>query len=715
MLEFVVAAVGHPLRARKRFNWFCSSILKSAWPYNVSRLSDHTDLLPDLKQSEDLISLQQRLYGTEPEEGVYETDYLKQDEHWPYQCQTEIPRSYNVNVKINPQEYYHLNEFISSEKPKASFQKKDAFVSPLNKYNFEEDLGRFDMSNHGKTMHNKSTVDFQDIKNCLNLSSELSVLDADTYSNLFQAKQNCQTYDNLILDETFTVPKTTRLVSDRSFLKDPTYMLDYDHKPDFGMKTLRGNNMALTDHFQKLTSIQEHQNSDLKPSSIMPSNSSDKLPWTYGQMERNSQNKYNKQVKSGILFSTSQKNPATVSSFSNSCSPHMPAANASKIHSENRTYSSLDYGYSSADKTLEGCDRITEELRFESVAEKRLKTLNGNVASLYNAIPQQKQNMPFSVQDKSLESMVQNYKELFSSAHGYSNIRNVNADNKSLNSSKLTHPQNMYLPNGLMMGDMGSNFSMLSPSNFRSPLSNNLGNGIHPVIDSYDPYSYENQSQVWPQINDLLHGDACLQGLAAMLSSQRSVKPRSIPANELHLRLEESYDQCRALEKERKKAESLLLKHYPGKKVSSTNNASVPRLPANPSRVDRLIVEHLREQAKMVTLLGKMERFRSSPLHANISTALDRYLEAIHNVQARRKNEIMNTSNHHQKHGRLRHDDRDVIVLASSIREMTIATRKARTALWCALQMTLPKSSPGQSTGEVERVLQTVGRSHDQN
>jgi hypothetical protein len=46
-----------------------------------------------------------------------------------------------------------------------------------------------------------------------------------------------------------------------------------------------------------------------------------------------------------------------------------------------------------------------------------------------------------------------------------------------------------------------------------------------------------------------------------------------------------------------------------------------------------------------VTLLGKMERLRSSPLHANISTALDRHLESIHIVQSRRKDEIVNASN----------------------------------------------------------------------
>lgn len=53
-----------------------------------------------------------------------------------------------------------------------------------------------------------------------------------------------------------------------------------------------------------------------------------------------------------------------------------------------------------------------------------------------------------------------------------------------------------------------------------------------------------------------------------------------------------------------------------------------------------------------------MERLRSSPLHANISTALDKHLEAIHMVQSRRKDEIINSS-HRQRQGAPRcQDDR---------------------------------------------------------
>lgn len=116
-------------------------------------------------------------------------------------------------------------------------------------------------------------------------------------------------------------------------------------------------------------------------------------------------------------------------------------------------------------------------------------------------------------------------------------------------------------------------------------------------------------------------------------------------------------------------------------------------------------------RAQVTELLAKMERLRgaagSDALPARIRSAMERWLEGIRKLQARRKEEIVNTANRQRSSqarertlgslGRLggagghagAGDDRDLHALTDAIVELCEHTRAARAALWTALQLTI--------------------------
>ncbi|KAL0597860.1 Meiosis-specific coiled-coil domain-containing protein MEIOC [Plecturocebus cupreus] len=646
--------------------------------------------------------------------------------------------------------YPYGRDRICTKGLEAPLQQKRAemFLSQFNSYNENIDYCRYPEYVHpNKAKLNKcSNFSVQDSKKLANGTPETPTVEGDTYTKLLQVKPaNQKKMEETIPDQqNFTFPKATSHLTEKQFGKEAAFTADFGLKSEYGLKphtACPANNFANVTEKQQFAKLDPPNSEYFKSVNLLPNSATssgginlNRPTWKNVQTKNNTSVPYRNQ--GNLIKLNSHLSAASKGSNHSSAFPQLSSTNLTpnsslfqKYCQENPSgFSSFDFGYSGAERIqsvnhIEGLTKPGEENLFELVTDKKIKQPNGfrdnYSAQQYGMIENvnkhnfqaKSQNGHYDPEEdpKHLDGLSQNtYQDLPESQGHFSSHRTRGGDNIN---SRVNHTQPSCFSNNYMMGHLRHNqgFQQIGSNGFPLRSTHPFGDSVVPLLDSYNLLSYGDLSHLYPYFN-MMYGDNSFSGLMPTFGFQRPIKTRSGPASELHIRLEECYEQWRALEKERKKTELALAKNYPGKKVSSTNNTPIPRLTSNSSRVDRLIVDELREQARVVTLLGKMEHLRSALLHASISTALDRHLESIHIVQSHRKDEIVNASSWQRQGVPRRQDDRDVFALASAIKEMCVATQKTRTTLWCALQMTLPKTA---STADMVKTLQNTANCED--
>uniref|UniRef100_A0A3Q3B9G5 Uncharacterized protein n=3 Tax=Kryptolebias marmoratus TaxID=37003 RepID=A0A3Q3B9G5_KRYMA len=238
-------------------------------------------------------------------------------------------------------------------------------------------------------------------------------------------------------------------------------------------------------------------------------------------------------------------------------------------------------------------------------------------------------------------------------------------------------------------GDLRRYSSTPMNSNFNCRSSLLCENGV-PGVDKSGLMSPNEAAAFNSVVSDMktYRGENTYHGMVSAMAA--SLTNHGGPVMQLYFYLDECYEQFRSLEKDRKRTEIILKKTFPGKRTTAMTNTNLPRTPPNPKRLDQLIGNQMREQAKVASLLDRMECFCGISLHMNIHTALKNHHMAVCITQARCKEGSSNLTKTQQQ-GMNFTEERDNLLIAVALKDLSAATRRLRTALWSALQTTLPK------------------------
>ncbi|XP_047428255.1 meiosis-specific coiled-coil domain-containing protein MEIOC [Mugil cephalus] len=227
-------------------------------------------------------------------------------------------------------------------------------------------------------------------------------------------------------------------------------------------------------------------------------------------------------------------------------------------------------------------------------------------------------------------------------------------------------------------------------SNFSFGSALPYGSGVS-GMDVGDKMSANDFAAFKAYISDIrsCRGESTYHGMASVMTAS-SWMNQGGHVIQSYVCLDACFEQWRCLEKDRKRVQVILTKTFLGKRTGAVTNTNLPKTSPNPSRVEYLIVNQMREQAKVATLLDRMESLCDIPLHSNIRTVLHRHHMAICITQARYKEDVANMTKHQRQRPHFP-EGNDTFLMIIALKDLAATTRKLRTALWCALEMTLLK------------------------
>ncbi|KAK2893603.1 hypothetical protein Q8A73_016087 [Channa argus] len=345
------------------------------------------------------------------------------------------------------------------------------------------------------------------------------------------------------------------------------------------------------------------------------------------------------------------------------------------IHRENININTHQY---SKHHTQEG--QIQNKVKPQLLNDKRMMHMSGFLGDGFSGIPLPKTHAREGDKKQALSQT------LYFDLQGSMLPQKFDGEN-SIVSTGSTH---QFMPPMYSVNDPRRYPTIPINSNFNSRGTMSYRNGV-PGLGVGDMVPANESAHFSSYVSDMMTpgGERTYHGMASVFTTPMVMNQEG-PMVQLYLFVDECYEQWRCLEKERKKTEVILTKTFPGKRSAALSNSNQLKTPPNATRVDHLIVKQIREKAKVASLLDRIEYLHNNTLHMNIHTALNRHHMAICTTQARRKEEIANMSKR-QQHRTHFTEDRDTLLLVFALKDLIATTRKLRTALWCALQMTLPK------------------------